>query len=64
MNKLTAKSLGEILHAEFKRDGWGDVNTFWLSDPQKLDSDMDSDMNGLYEVLERAAKKINERFEP
>lgn len=58
--KLTAKKLGKILHEEFKRDQWGDVAPSCFRDPQKASSD--DEMAGLYEVLDRAAERIEALF--
>lgn len=59
--KLTVTELGKMLREEFDRDGWGDVDPSYFDNPPKSG---DGDMGGLYEVLERVAKRINQKFNP
>jgi hypothetical protein len=59
---ITAKELGVILHKEFERDAWGTIDPDYLKNPPKANEAEPDDMGGLYEVLERAAKKINKRL--
>lgn len=63
---ITAAELGRILYEEFERDSWGDIDPYYLKNPPKRDDHPDFDpendggeMGGLYEVLERAADRIN-----
>jgi hypothetical protein len=64
--KLTVKELGQILYEEFDRDGWGTIEPYYFKDPPKSEDHPDYDseednceMSGLYDVLERSAKRIN-----
>jgi hypothetical protein len=61
---ITTKQLARILHEEFDRDGWGDIDPylFKVVGAGKDDED-DDDFNNaedLREVLERATARINE----
>lgn len=60
---ITAKELGQILYEEFERDEWGDVDPFYFKDPPKASEEGNLNrMGGLYEVLDRSAKRLNKRF--
>jgi hypothetical protein len=56
---LTAERLGKLLHDEFERDTWGDISPFYFKNPPKLDAPGEEDHRGLYEVLDRVAKRLN-----
>ena len=59
--------LAQILHEEFKRDNWGDIDPWLfkmvsgtLEVDDTVDDDNAEDAEALREVLERVAKRINE----
>jgi hypothetical protein len=58
MKSITVKGLGLILYEEFHRDAWGTVDPFYFKDPPGLD-DIDTDMRGLREVLQRVVERLN-----
>jgi len=62
MKLITPKELGKILHEELEKDGWGTMDPDYLKDPPRVGEATAADMGGLYEVLERAAERINKRL--
>lgn len=60
MPKLTPEMLGEFLFEEFSKDSWGDVDVDAFKDAPKAGSD--HEMRGMYEVLARVTKRINDLY--
>jgi hypothetical protein len=56
--KITPEKLGQILYEEFEKELWGDVDPNAFKNLPKVDED--DDMAGLYDVVERTCKRINE----
>ena len=59
---ITVNELGRILYEEFERDLWGDVDPDAFKNPRRTSESKNDEMAGLYEVLERAANRINKRL--
>ncbi len=60
---MTPKRLGKILFEEFQRDGWGLMNPDSFEEPLTNTEENEGwDDAGLYEVLERASKRINKEI--
>lgn len=58
---VTPEMLGHLLYEEFQRDSWGTLDPDRFKDPpKKKNPDKDDDHNGLYEVLVRVTKRLNE----
>lgn len=57
--KLTPKKLGQILFEEFRADSWGTFDPDAFRELPKS-TDEEHEYSGLYEVIERACKRINE----
>jgi len=55
--KITVKGLGKLLYEEFDRDNWGSIDPFAFKTLPK--SNTDDEMHGIYEVLERVIKRLN-----
>jgi hypothetical protein len=65
---MTAIDLARIMHEEFERDAWGDIDPYLfeglansLEDPSLLDpdeTDQTTEIEGLAEVLERVVARI------
>jgi len=57
---LTAKTLGALLHREFTKDGWGDIDPYWFKRPLPDLGTNGQNGGGMLEVLDRVAKKIEQ----
>ncbi len=55
---MDAARLAQILHEEFRRDNWGDIDPYLFGETE-LD-DHGEDAESLRKVMERAAKRITE----
>jgi len=54
---VTPEQLGKLLHEEFAKDNWGDIDPFYFNKPPKKDDG--TEMDGLYEVLKRVCNRLN-----
>ena len=57
---LEVKKLARIMHEEFERDGWGDIDPFLFKLVVDCEDDEDDDVMGLRSVLERVVKRLEE----